>query len=137
MKLLQLSFFCSLFLSMNSSVVQGQTDDFDDGNDDGWARVNTLAGQGVPATWGFPNNNSYSIAMAGHGIEQLGQPRAGSFREEVTYSDFYIAVAIIGIKLIIQVIFYKIFIPEYLFFLIMLCLFFWGFSNKDTSIENF
>ena len=95
MKLLQLSFFCSLFLSANSSVVQGQTDDFDDGNDDGWARVNTLAGQGVPATWGFPNNNSYSIAMAGHGIEQLGQPRAGSFREEVTYSDFYIAVDII------------------------------------------
>ena len=97
MKLLQLSFFCSLFLSVNSSVVQGQTDDFDDGNDDGWARVNTLAGQGVPATWGFPNNNSYSIAMAGHGIEQLGQPRAGSFREEVTYSDFYIAVDIIRI----------------------------------------
>ena len=48
----------------------------------------------------------------------------------------YIAVAIIGIKLIIQLIFYNIVIPEYLFFLIMLCLFFWGFSSKESSIKN-
>ncbi len=46
----------------------------------------------------------------------------------------YIAVAIIGIKLIIQLIFYKLVIPEYLFFLIMLCLFLWGFSKKISSI---
>ena len=48
----------------------------------------------------------------------------------------YIAVAIIGIKLIIQLIFYNIVIPEYLFFLIMLCLFFWGFSSKESSMNN-
>ncbi len=48
----------------------------------------------------------------------------------------YLAVAIIGIKLIIQLIFYKIVIPEYLFFLLMLCLFLWGFSRKGTSFEN-
>ena len=48
----------------------------------------------------------------------------------------YIAVAIIGIKLIIQLIFFNIVIPEYLFFLIMLCLFFWGFSSKESSIKN-
>jgi len=45
----------------------------------------------------------------------------------------YIAVALIGVKLILQLILYKIVIPEYLFFLIMLCLFFWGFSNKDNT----
>ena len=44
----------------------------------------------------------------------------------------YIAVAIIGFKLIIQLIFYNVVIPEYLFFLIMLCLFLWGFSNKKS-----
>ncbi len=49
----------------------------------------------------------------------------------------YIAVGIIGIKLIIQLIFYQIIIPEYLFFLIMLCLFFWGFSIKENTIEKF
>ena len=48
----------------------------------------------------------------------------------------YIAVAIIGIKLIIQLILYNVFIPEYLFFLLMLFLFLWGFSSKDNSINN-
>ena len=48
----------------------------------------------------------------------------------------YIAVGLIGIKLIIQLILYKLVIPEYLFFLIMLCLFLWGFSKKDTLINN-
>jgi len=45
----------------------------------------------------------------------------------------YIAVAIIGFKLILQLILYKLVIPEYLFFLVMLCLFLWGFSKKECS----
>ncbi len=49
----------------------------------------------------------------------------------------YIAVGIIGIKLILQLILYKFVIPEYLFFLIMLFLFIWGFSSKDNKLENF
>ena len=49
----------------------------------------------------------------------------------------YIAVGIIGIKLILQLILYKLVIPEYLFFLIMLCLFLWGFSSKESTIDNF
>ena len=48
----------------------------------------------------------------------------------------YIAVAIIGFKLIIQLIFYKLVIPEYLFFLVMLCLFLWGFSRKECSSNS-
>ena len=43
----------------------------------------------------------------------------------------YIAVGIIGLKLIIQLILYKLVIPEYLFFLLMLCLFLWGFSIRE------
>ena len=42
----------------------------------------------------------------------------------------YIAVAAIGIKLIFQLIFYNFYIPEYLFFLMMLIIFVWGFSSK-------
>ena len=45
----------------------------------------------------------------------------------------YIAVGIIGIKLILQLILYKLIIPEYLFFLLMLCLFLWGFSSKEKT----
>ena len=48
----------------------------------------------------------------------------------------YIAVAIIGIKLILQLILYDFIIPEYLFFLVMLCLFLWGFSSKDSKVNN-
>ena len=48
----------------------------------------------------------------------------------------YIAVGIIGLKLIIQLVLYKLVIPEYLFFLVMLCLFLWGFSNKEIKIDN-
>tara|TARA_Y100001968_G_C19202516_1_gene640691 strand:- start:176 stop:877 length:702 start_codon:yes stop_codon:yes gene_type:complete len=43
----------------------------------------------------------------------------------------YIAVGLIGIKLIIQLILSQLIIPEYLFFLIMLCLFLWGFSKRE------
>ena len=48
----------------------------------------------------------------------------------------YIAVAIIGVKLIMQLILRDVVIPEYLFFLLMLCLFLWGFSSKENSINN-
>ena len=49
----------------------------------------------------------------------------------------YIAVGFIGIKLILQLILYKLIIPEYLFFLLMLCLFLWGFSSKESTVDNF
>jgi len=48
----------------------------------------------------------------------------------------YIAVGLIGIKLIIQLVLYKLVIPEYLFFLVMLCLFLWGFSKRDGLISD-
>ncbi len=48
----------------------------------------------------------------------------------------YIAVGIIGIKLIVQLVFNKLVIPEYLFFLIMLCLFLWGFSSKEIMADE-
>ncbi len=45
----------------------------------------------------------------------------------------YIAVAAIGIKLILELIFYNFYIPEYLFFLIMLIIFVWGFLSKENN----
>ena len=48
----------------------------------------------------------------------------------------YIAVGLIGLKLIIQLVLFKLVIPEYLFFLVMLFLFIWGFSMKNSSINN-
>ena len=48
----------------------------------------------------------------------------------------YIAVGLIGLKLIIQLVLFKLVIPEYLFFMVMLFLFIWGFSKKNNSINN-
>jgi len=48
----------------------------------------------------------------------------------------YIAVGIIGLKLMAQLILYRLIIPEYFFFLVMLCLFLWGFSSKENKINN-
>ena len=48
----------------------------------------------------------------------------------------YIAVGIIGLKLIIQLILFKLIIPEYIFFLVMLFLFLWGFSSKEIKADN-
>ncbi len=49
----------------------------------------------------------------------------------------YIAVGIIGVKLILQLIFSKLLVPEYIFFLFMVCLFLWGFSSKASNANNF
>ena len=94
MKTLRVTLLYLGITSLMATSLQSQSDDFDDGNDNGWTKVNTLAGQGVPATWSFPNGNSYSVAMEGHGIEPLGQPRAGSFIQNIIYQNFYMAVAV-------------------------------------------
>ncbi|WP_269605647.1 TerC family protein [Prochlorococcus marinus] len=49
----------------------------------------------------------------------------------------YIAVGIIGIKLILELLFNLLVIPEYLFFFLMVCLFLWGFSSKENTTDNF
>ena len=48
----------------------------------------------------------------------------------------YIAVGLIGIKLIIQLVLIKLVIPEYLFFFVMLLLFLWGFSSKEIITDK-
>ena len=45
----------------------------------------------------------------------------------------YIAVGLIGLKLILQLILYNLVIPEYIFFLIMVFLFLWGFSSRKIT----
>tara|TARA_Y100001968_G_C19453588_1_gene770504 strand:+ start:6394 stop:7095 length:702 start_codon:yes stop_codon:yes gene_type:complete len=45
----------------------------------------------------------------------------------------YIAVAIVGTKLMLTLIFKSLIIPEYIIFILMILLFFWGFSEIKTS----
>ena len=47
----------------------------------------------------------------------------------------YIAVGIIGLKLLIIIIFPALLVPEWLVFILMLVLFFWGFSKKQSIVN--
>lgn len=71
-----------------------QIDDFDDGDDADWARVEPLAAVGVATTYSFPNGNSYRFTTPSPGNPAFGQARGGSLRTDVSYTDFYISVDI-------------------------------------------
>ena len=47
----------------------------------------------------------------------------------------YLAIGLVGIKLILKILFPSISIPEYVVFLAMLVLFSWGFSSKEKSLK--
>jgi hypothetical protein len=74
-----------------------QSDDFNDGNDNGWTRYDPFGGLGANIVqWSFPGGGyrirtiapSPNFALAGPG-------RGGSLRSEI-YTDFYIAVDIVN-----------------------------------------
>jgi hypothetical protein len=68
------------------------TDDFNDGNDTGWARYQPLQALGAPGTWSFPGGNSYRIQAAPTpNLGQAGPGRAGSFRTDQSYTDFIVS----------------------------------------------
>lgn len=90
-----------LATGLSASVI---TDDFNDGNDDGWTRLDSLA-QAVdlglipgpvapPVEWTFPDG-AYRIHAPAPAIEDLGPARAFSYREDAESADFYVAVDIL------------------------------------------
>jgi len=71
-------------------------DDFNDGNDAGWSRYLPLQDLGAPATFSFPNGNSYRIQSAASPLpEQLGAGRAGSGQEGTVYEAFRVEVDLV------------------------------------------
>lgn len=97
-------FLCSQFLALSFSFLcfgavhrsSAQSDNFDDGNDNGWTQLSPLSGFGAGGTWSFPGGNSYRIqAPPSPNEDKLGPARAGSYREDATYTDFYVSVDLI------------------------------------------
>ena len=73
------------------------SDDFNDGNDSGWTRLNPLAGVGGSSDFSFPGGDTYRIqAGASPDPGALGQGRAGSLREDVDLTAFRISVDIVN-----------------------------------------
>lgn len=78
-------------------ALQAQSDDFNDGDDAGWTRYDPIASAvgGIPQnTWSFPDGG-YRLQASPTPGAALGPGRAGSLRQDVTYSDFYVTADLV------------------------------------------
>ena len=75
------------------AAARAQNDDFSSGNDAGWTRYDPIAPFGNSATYSFPPGG-YRIAAPGTGDPAVGPGRAGSLREDQTYTRFQFSVDI-------------------------------------------
>lgn len=79
-------------------VGEGQVrDDFNDGDDEGWTRLNPLSQLGGTADFSFPEGRRYRLQSgASPNPEAFGQSRVGSLREEALFSAFRIAIDLVS-----------------------------------------
>jgi hypothetical protein len=77
-------------------TISGQSDDFSDGNDVGWFRLQPLAPFGAPGSYTFPSGHYRIQAAASTNFSSLGPGRAGSVRTDVTNSQFLIAYDVVA-----------------------------------------
>ena len=82
-------------LAAFACMARGQSDNFDDGNDTGWTRYAPLAPYGVPTVFSFPGGG-YRIQTTAPTGDPNNPGRAGSFRTDVTYTDFYVSADLVN-----------------------------------------
>ena len=78
--------------------LQAQSDNFNDGNDSGWTRYDPLGdlGLGPQATFTFPDGGYRIRATKNPQLPpEVSVARAGSLRQDVTYTNFYVAVDLV------------------------------------------
>ncbi len=91
----------ALTLMSTPLLAFGQMDDFNDGNDAGWAHfdplgaVAALFGQGAKASFSFPGGAYRIQAQPFTAAGDVGPARAASFRTNV-YADFYVTVDVVN-----------------------------------------
>jgi len=80
-----------------AGALKAQSDNFDDGNDVGWTHYDPVGDAlGSPrGTWSF-TNGAYRIQSIGAPPGALGQARVASVRNDVTYTNFYVAVDVVA-----------------------------------------
>lgn len=84
--------------SGSSLVAQVITDDFNDGNEEGWTHYDPIGGEPeypVQGIWSFPNGGYRLQAAESPAPATIGPARIGSTRSEV-YSDFYLEVDVLA-----------------------------------------
>ncbi len=78
-----------------SALALAQSDNFDDGNDAGWTHYSPLSAFGAGAAYTYPSGSYRVAAPASPAPDQLGPQRAGSLRQEKTYSRIQLATDIL------------------------------------------
>lgn len=76
-------------------LLRAATDDFNDGDDDAWTPYAPLAPYGVTTDFSFPNGGYRIQTLVPSGMPS-NPGRAGSLREDLNLSDFYVAVDVVG-----------------------------------------
>lgn len=87
-----------LCAGISTSRAQALADDFNDGNDAGWNRYDTIGSHPAfpdQGTWTFPNGGYRMQAAASPAPGVVGPARIGSLRPQV-FSDFYVAVDVVN-----------------------------------------
>ncbi|MCH2063297.1 MAG: hypothetical protein MK194_06180, partial [Roseibacillus sp.] len=93
------TFLLSVALGLGTLPLLAQDieDDFNDGDDAGWSRYLPLEAFGAPATFSFPDGNSYRIqSAASPDPGQLGAARAGAHQEATVYEAFRVEVDLVN-----------------------------------------
>src|ERR1043166_7660940 len=85
----------SLVLFGQPPRVTAQSDDFNDGNDTDWVEYSPFTPFGARAQLTFPNHAYRIQAALSPDPSQLGPARAGSLRQDVIYTNFYISVDVV------------------------------------------
>ena len=89
----------AILLAFSQSGARAQSDNFDDGDDSGWVRVNVLAPFGGVNTYSFPSGpygKGYRIQCTSVGaLGSSGTARALTYRTN-EYSNFYVSVDVVN-----------------------------------------
>lgn len=94
LRLAHVSFLMSLLVFVPGAFAQ--SDNFDDGNDDGWTHVDPIGSLGQPpATYSFPNGGYRIQVPPTPDLSTFERARAGSVRTDATYTDFYQSVDLV------------------------------------------
>ena len=88
----------ALACALLAPAAQAQTDNFNDGNDNGWTHYDPLGGLGAGPRGVFSVvNGAYRIqALASPSPAGAGPGRVAGLRSDVTYSRFYITVDVVN-----------------------------------------
>ncbi len=90
----------ALALVVTQAVVRGQSDNFNTGTDTGWTRFGLSSAGLPPGKYSFPSDGqggkAYRIQVAAPPVPDAGPAREFTYRKDVVYTNFFVAVDILG-----------------------------------------